>query len=628
MSRRARAASLAAVALWAALPWLLAGRVSLSILVFMALHALMAIGLTVLAGQAGQISLGQAGFYGIGAYVSGILTARLGVEPWLALLAAVVAAAAVAYAVGLPVLQLRGHYLVLATLGLNIIFEVLFRHVGITGGANGLSGIPPLRLLSLALTGDLFYFYFTWGLVALAAWMSLRLVHSRVGRALLAIRCSEAMAESVGVDPALYKGQVFAYSAALAGLAGSLYGHYLRFISPSAFTFGFSIELLVMVVVGGIGSVPGAVLGSVLLTAVREALRSVMPRIMGLGSAEYEVVAFGLLLAAAIVFVPEGIWPRLVRRLRPEPGPGQALAIGGDGRYAPGQALGQWGEASGEMSASDGLAADAGRRPQGDGRALLRVEGLTHRFGGLTALSDVSLEVHPGEVYAIIGPNGAGKTTLFNLVGGLLRPMQGRIEWHPGDDKPPVRLNGRRACAIARLGVGRTFQTPRLVLEATALENVAVGLHRVLQAGFVRCLLGLNRAEERRARSEALQLLRLVGMQAWAEYPAGALPFGGQRLVELARALALRPRLLMVDEPASGLSEAERRHLARLLRQLGVAVLIVEHDVRLVSELADRVLVLHYGRAVAEGTPEQVRRDPVVQEAYLGGEVGDGGPAV
>ncbi len=614
MSGRRWVAVAAGLLLWAALPPLLSGRVSLAVAVFIALHALIAIGLTVLAGQAGQVSLGQATFYGVGAYVSAILSLRFGINPWLALLAAPVAAAALAYGVGLPVLQLRGHHLVLATLGLNIIFEVLFRELSITGGANGLSGIPALQAFGVRLAGDTTFYYLTSAAAALAAWLASNLVRSRVGRGLAAIRCSEVMAESLGIDPAAYKSQVFAFSAALAGLAGSLYAHYLRFVSPSAFTFGFSIELLVMAVVGGIGSVPGAVAGAAVLTVLREALRTLMPRLMGLASAEYEIVFFGVLLAAVVILFPEGLWPRLLRLGRSRPVADQqpvALAAGAgetpafaDGKQAP------------AFNGASREAADSKAGP------VLQVEGVSHHFGGLVALSDVGFEVRHGEVYAVIGPNGAGKTTLFNLISGLLRATKGRIRYlHPSGGDGGVTLNGLRACAISRRGVGRTFQTPRLVLEATVLENVQMGLHPLLRSGFIRCLLGLNRKEEHWAEQEALRLLRLAGVERWARTPVASLPFGVQRLVEIVRALAGRPRILLVDEPASGLTASEREWLGKLLRSLGIAVLLVEHDVRLVSSVADRVLVLHYGKVVAEGSPDEIRRNPEVQAAYLGDEV-------
>mgnify|MGYP005840984021 CR=1 FL=1 len=615
MTARRWLAVAAGLILWAALPHLLSGRVSLAVAVFIALHALIAIGLTVLAGQAGQVSLGQATFYGVGAYVSAILSLRLGVNPWLALAAAPVAAAALAYAVGLPVLQLRGHHLVLATLGLNIIFEVLFRELSITGGANGLSGIPALQAFGARLQGDVTFYYLASVATALAAWLASNLVRSRVGRGLAAIRCSEVMAESLGIDPAAYKSQVFAFSAALAGLAGSLYAYYLRFVSPSAFTFGFSIELLVMAVVGGIGSVPGAVAGAAVLTVLREALRTVMPRLMGLASGEYETVFFGALLAAVVILFPEGLWPRLLRLRGAKPvadqPPAPWVPAGGetpalvDGRPEP---------------AFNGASREAAAGPKGG--PVLQVEGVSHHFGGLVALSDVGFEVRHGEIYAIIGPNGAGKTTLFNLISGLLRAAKGRIRYlQPSESDGGITLNGMRACAISRRGVGRTFQTPRLVLEATALENVQMGLHPLLRGGFLRCLLGLNRKEEHWAEQEALRLLRLVGVERWARTPVASLPFGVQRLVEMARALAGRPRILLVDEPASGLTASEREWLGKLLRSLGIAVLLVEHDVRLVSSVADRVLVLHYGKVVAEGSPEEIRRNRAVQAAYLGDEV-------
>ncbi len=571
-------------------PALVTGRVSLGIFIFIGLFSLIVIGLTLLAGHAGQVSLGQAAFYGIGAYISAITTLRLGLPPALGVMLAVTGAAFIAYLIGAPIFFLRGHFLVLGTLGLNIVVDVVIRNVqGLTGGPTGLTGIPPLSVGRTIIAGDRAYYYLIWTLVLVALWLGRNLIHSRIGRALAAIRASEVAAATLGINPAFYKARMLALSAAFAGLAGALYVHYLGFVSPSPFAFNFSIDLLVMSVLGGIAYLPGAVLGTAVLTVLREVLRTIMPRLLGTGaSAEYEIVVFGLLLALVVVLAPGGIWHWLAAVLRLD---------------------------AGESLSAVSPLPPPGRRVGESGATLLRVEKLQKRFGGILAVRGLSFEVKQGEIYAIIGPNGAGKTTAFNLISGVLRPTSGEIvlrdriitHLHPYD--------------IAGLGVARTFQTPQVFSDFTVLNNVMMGLHRSLHTGFLGAMFGLGRREDARAASEAAGYLERVGMLDRAMDRAGALPFGAQRLLELSRALATQPALLLLDEPASGLSTTERRELVHLIRQIresGVTVLLVEHDVSLVMGLADRVLVLNYGEQIAEGTPALVRADPRVIGAYLG----------
>lgn len=584
------------------LPVLVAGRISLSIFLFIGLYSLIVIGLTLLAGHAGQVSLGQAAFYGIGAYIAAITSLQLGLSPWLGLPLAVAGAACIAYLLGLPIFFLRGHYLVLGTLGLNIVVDVVIRNVqGLTGGPTGLTGVPPLSIGTFVIEGDRAYYYIIWTLVLVSLWAGRNLINSRVGRALAAVRSSETVAVSLGISPAQYKGKVLALSAALAGLAGALYVHYLEFVSPSPFAFNFSIDLLVMSVLGGIAYLPGAVLGAAILTVLREALRTVMPRFLGTGaSAEYEIIIFGLLLAAVVILSPGGVWPWVARLLRPDAGRAGRTAV-----------------EPAHVSIGPGAPGTLPRGQAQETETLLKVDHLQKRFGGLLAVDDLSFSVRAGEIYAIIGPNGAGKTTAFNLISGLLRPTRGE-----------VYLEGRKvshlpAYRIAALGVARTFQTPKVFADLTVLENAMVGLHRRLRTGFVSAILGLGRREDQTAAAEAAGYLVLAGLVDRAVEPAGALPFGALRLLEIARALATQPRLLLLDEPASGLSAAERRDLVRLIRRVrdaGVTVLLVEHDVSLVMGVADRVLVLNYGERIAEGPPAQVRADPRVIGAYLGEE--------
>ncbi len=599
---RAQRWTLGFVAVLVILPWLVAGRLSLSIFLFIGLASLVAVGVTLLGGAAGQVSLGQAAFYGIGAYVSALTTLRLGLTPWVALPLSAGVAALVAFLVGAPILMLRGHYLALGTLALNIVVDVLMRNVqGLTGGPTGLTGIPPFRIAGAVLTGDRIFYFATWSLVLLALWLGRNLIASRIGRALAAVRSSEVVAGTLGINPSYYKARVFALSAALAGVAGSLYVHYLSFVSPSPFAFEYSIALLVMSVIGGITHLPGAVLGAGIVTLLREALRDIMPRFFRSGaSAEYEIVVFGLLLAGVVILAPGGAWPFLVRLLRLESRQPMAL------RPAPI-----------EGGAGTDLRAVSSFDPPPSGEVLLDVAALEKQFGGLMAVNRLSFQVRVGEIYAVIGPNGAGKTTAFNLISGVLRPTGGTI--HLGG----VRVDTLPAYEVAAMGLARTFQTPRVFADLSALDNVLVGMHRRLRAGFLPSMLGVARHEEDVAAGLALDALRRVGLAEQATLRAGALPFGGQRLLEVARALVTRPRLLLLDEPASGLSAAERRGLVTLIRQIraaGITVVLVEHDVRLVMGLADRVLVLNHGERIAEDAPGEIQRDPRVIGAYLGEE--------
>lgn len=574
------------VVLWLASPLIAPGWIA--IFTTIALYAPIVIGLSMLAGYTGQVSLGQAAFFGLGAYINGILIVHFGFEPWIAAPIAILGTAAAAYLIGGPVLILRGHFLVIATLGFNIIVEVLMREVKeLTGGPSGLSGIRALTFGGLR--SDLFYFYAASLATGLAILLSHNLVNSRVGRALQAIRTSEMAASSLGVDAGHLKNMVFAWSAALAGASGVLYSGWLGFISPSTFDLGFSVVLLTMTVVGGAASIPGALVGTALLELLRESIKDVAQSLVG-GSPEYEIVVFGLLLVAVVILAPEGLWPKVAA-------------------FFPGRPRGV---SAGPTQAAP-YPSSAVRRQEAV--RILEVQGVSRSFGGLLAVNNVSFQVNSGEIFAIIGPNGAGKTTLLNLISGVITPTAGSI-WIEGR-----RLTAGRAERVASLGVARTFQTPKLFGLMNVLDNVKVGLHRVSHAGFLPSALSLSRKEEAWIESQAMESMARVGIQGMAPSSTSALPFGSQRLVELARALASQPKLLLLDEPASGLSEGERRSFMQLLRNIrdrGTTVILVEHNVSMVMELADRVAVLHHGELLAQGKPSEILRDRRVIEAYLG----------
>ena len=562
-------------------PLLAGDQYVLHVLIMWGIYAVLTLGLNVINGFAGQLSIGQGAFYGIGAYCAAILTVTAGWSFWLATPTATAVAAAVGMLVSLPVLRVRGIYLGMATFGFAEIVHVVLRSWdSLTKGVLGISGILPPIVLGVDFgTQDRFY-YLVLAAVLLSALLSHRIYQSSVGHALLAIREDELAAGLLGVNTTAYKVAAFGVAAGLAGLAGSLFAHYLTYISPENFTSVESILIVTMLIVGGRGNTLGAVVGAGLLVALPEALRVV---------SVYRLLIYGLLLVGAAVFRPDGLVGRLGlgrRRARP---------------------------------AEAALPAPA---PVPTGTPLLRVEDLGVRFGGLVALDGVSFTVEAGEVYGVIGPNGAGKTTLFNAISGIAPVARGRLRFDDED------LAGRAPYRRARAGIARTFQNIRAFAGMRAWEAVEVGFHARLRRGGVAHLFGTPdaRREAGAARSAADALLRLVGLEDVGDQLARNLPYGHQRRLEIARALATGPRLLLLDEPAAGMNESECEELIALIRRIrdqGVTILLVEHHMQVVMAVSDRILVLNFGRPIAEGPPAAIREDPTVNAAYLGTEVRD-----
>jgi len=565
---------------------------------FVLLYATVALGLTLMTGFAGLISFGQAAFVGIGAYAAGYLAVAHGVPGWLTLPASVALATLAAAGIGALTLSMGGHYLSLATLAWGVVVYYGLGIVAPLGGFNGLSGIPALTLFGVDFASGRSMFCLIAGGFALAFWLVRNLLDSRVGRAVRALRAGADLPEAFGAHAFRLKVAVFCTAAGLAGMAGWLYASMQRFLNPTPFGLQMSIEYLFMAVMGGVGALWGALAGAGLVVVLKQVLQDVLPALLG-RSGNFEMAVFGVLMLVILARANAGLWPLLTR-------------------FARGRRLGTGAAAKAAGRPSDAIPWLAPRPRVRDvaGEVLLRVDDVEKRFGGLVAVNRVSFEVRAGEITALLGPNGAGKSTMFNLITGLLGASHGAILLRG------QRIDALGARRVAARGVARTFQHVRLVADMSVLDNAALGCHLLGRNGWVRAMLRLDRREEAAIEAMALAELRRCGLDDLAQASAASLPLGKQRILEIARALCARPQLLLLDEPAAGLRHQEKQTLAALLKQLrgeGVTVLIVDHDMEFIMDIADRLVVMQFGQKIAEGEAQAVRDDPRVQQAYLGG---------
>jgi branched-chain amino acid transport system permease protein len=574
----------AALLAWLCLPLLPVPTFWITLANYAGIAAIVAIGLVVLTGYGGMTSFGQATFMGFGAYTTALLTTQAHLSPWLALPASLATAGIAALLIGAITLRLSGHYLALGTIAWAVSLYYVFANLDLFGRNDGISGIPPLTFGTIPLISSQAYFVVVWLAVAIVLLVTSNLLDSRTGRAIRALRGGSAAAASFGVDMPRIRILAFTYAAILAGLAGWLYAHMQRSVNPTPFSLNASIEYLMMSVIGGAAALPGALLGAGLVTVLNDKLQDLLPRLFGTAGS-YETIVFGILLVGILQLAPNGLWPLLRRHTSRET------------RTVPD-------------------APPLPRRAQPSaGSPILRVTALVKKFGGLVAVDHVAFHVDAGEIVGLIGPNGAGKSTTFDLLTGVTRPTAGTIErlGHPLAHPTPQR--------VARLGIARSFQHVKLVPGMSVLENVALGAHLRGRAGPLAALLRLDRREEARLLAEAARQIARVGLGAEAARPADSLALGQQRIVEIARALCLDPALLLLDEPAAGLRHAEKHDLATLLRRLrddGVTILLVEHDMDFVMGLTDRLVVMEFGAKLAEGPPATIRANPRVIEAYLG----------
>lgn len=502
---------------------------------------------------------------------------------------AVLLAGVAGWLLSFPAKRVRDVYLAMMTLGFGMVFfEVVREWNSVTGGTMGLPGVPSAALRTLTILGikvdGLAYFQLLL-LITAATMLAVRnLTQSRIGRAFYAIHISEIAAGSIGIPAGATKQWAYALSGGLAGLAGALYAHLVGYLGPESFALPRSIEVLVIAIVGGLGSIAGQVLSATLFTFLPERLQVF---------AEWQFIAYGLILTFSLMLLPKGIGgllfeaPRFIR-------PGARARAGA-------------------------LHADAAMLRPTDQGAALEAERITMRFGGLVAVDDVSLRLEPGRITALVGPNGSGKSTLVNVITGIYRPSAGQVRFAGRD------ITGLADHQVAAAGVVRTFQDPRLVPHFTVRENLLLGAHRQLRHSGVAAVLALPSATAEEASQLALveAVLALADLTAVADRPIDTLPYGTRRMAEVGRALLARPRVILLDEPAAGLSEPEMERLTQLIRDMkamGLAILLIDHHMDFLADLVDDVVVLDSGRMIYRGDIAGMRGDAQVIAAYLGDE--------
>jgi branched-chain amino acid transport system permease protein len=555
---------------------------------YIGIYTLPVLGLVLLTGVGGLTSFGQAAFVGIGAYTTAYLSVNYGLSPWLTLFIGLALTGVSAAIIGGITLRMSGHYLPLATIAWALSLYYLMGNLEALGKYDGILGVKGLNLFGIEVGQQRVFYAVTWTFSLLATFAVIRLLDSRSGRAIRALAGGSQMAEAMGVNTLRHKVGIFVLAAMLASISGWLFAHFQRTVNPSPFGIKMGIEYLFMVVLGGAAHVWGAMAGAGVVKLLEDQLQVLLPKLIGT-SGSYELIVFGIMIVLVLKYLPDGLWDFIDRRL-----PRAQRAV-------------DW----------RGAADLPARTKPAAGEVVLDVQSIRKTFGGLVAVNDISFQTRAGQIVGLIGPNGAGKSTTFNLVTGVLSLTSGAVNFR-GE-----AIGGLSSRAIAERGVSRTFQHVKMVPDMTVLENVALGGHLRGHKGAIAAMLHTDRGEERQLFREAERQLQRVGMGDYLQELAGNLAMGQQRLLEIARALCADPALLLLDEPAAGLRHKEKQALADVLRNLrseGMSILLVEHDMDLVMDICDHIVVMEFGTHLMEGTPAEVQQSPKVRAAYLGTE--------